>query len=152
MKIIAAFTIVLLSSFSANAQTVCTQLESQTTPCQVTVGKPFTATFDQADTTNVAYFRLFLNGNPIGTNIPIGQLVAGTMTVLNVTVPAKGAYILEAASANLDNVFVKSAPLKLNAVLGVPTAPSNLRITFEAVIGANGAVTGVTVTAVESVK
>jgi hypothetical protein len=152
MKITSVCLLVLLCSFSANAQTVCTQLESQTTPCQVTVGKPFTVSFDQADLTNVAYFRLFLNGSPIGVNIPVGQVVSGSVTVQNVTVPAKGAYSLEVASANLDNVFVKSPALKLNAVLGIPTAPSNLRITFEAIIGANGAVTGVTVTAVESVK
>jgi hypothetical protein len=152
MRITTACLLVLLCSFSADAQTVCTQLQSDTTPCQVTVGKPFTVTFDQADTTNVAYFRLFLNGSPIGTNIPIGQLVAGSVTVANVTVPAKGAYALEAASANLDNVFVKSPPLKINAVLGIPAAPSNLRITLEAIIGANGALTGVTVTAIESVK
>jgi hypothetical protein len=148
MRITTAFTLALLCSFSAEAQT-CTQLQSETTPCQVTVGKPFTVTFDQADTTNVAYFRLFLNGNPIGVNIPVGQLVSGVVTVLNVSVPAKGAYVLEAASANLDNQFVKSAPLKINAVLGVPTAPSNLKITIEAVVGENGVLTGVRVVAIE---
>lgn len=146
MKTTIACLIVLLYSSSADAQ--CTEANTATNPCHVTAGQALTASFEH-DGLNTIDYRLWLDGEPIGQNIPVAALVNGVVTMPALTLSA-GSHRLEvSASDGVD--MVKSSPIYVDVTSTVPlppSAPKNFKITIEGVL-ADGVLSGVTVTAVE---
>ena len=146
MKTIIACSIVLLCSFSAEAQT-CTEANTQANPCLIKTGQSLVASFDH-DGANTVDYRLWLDGAPVGANVPVSTLLNGVVTLPAITLTAVGSHRIEVSASNGTDM-VKSSPIYVSASLPAPSAPKQFKITIAGVVASDGTLSGLTLTAVE---
>lgn len=128
MRIITLAALALALTVNAQAQT------------NVVINKNFQVAATH-DGVNALGFRLFVDNVKVGTDIPVAQLVGGTVTTPPVQITTRGAHSIQIASYNED-WEVKSAPLNITGVKAAPNAPSLPTIIIAATVAENGALTG----------
>lgn len=108
------------------------------TPSEIEVGKPATITFNH-DGQNTSGYRVFIDSQQVGQDIPISALVTGTVTTSTV-VATRGTHTVGAQAFNPDRAS-NIVTVPFTAVLPKPTDPVNLKIQIAISVAEDGTVT-----------
>jgi hypothetical protein len=114
-------------------------VSAQTPPQPVVpANTPITLEFTH-DGLNTTGYRRFVDGLPVGSDLPLSALTAGKVTASIPGVP-RGPHTVQVSAFNLD-AEAKSAALPFTAVDPTPATPTNLTIKLVVQIAADGSVT-----------